>query len=210
MRREGKAASHQIRVRREKLIPPGIPCYRYLVALTFSLVPDQEPSEMRCHAGTGDEVNAARVAEARRPDRPPVETNPANPRPKARSTRTRDRQSPPRGKTTPAGDSQSIRDAPDPLLIAVIEQEPPRDAASRLTSRRPRRSATLTTRWRWSPQSRARSRAEKRSERFSIGGRTSSVGQVANLPLGSGFPAEQAGWQPAPRRTCGSYFSADP
>ena len=43
-----------------------------------------------------------------------------------------------------------------------------------------------------------------------IGGRTSSVGRVANLPLGSGFPAEQAGWQPAPRRTCGSHFSADP
>ena len=43
-----------------------------------------------------------------------------------------------------------------------------------------------------------------------IGGRISSVGQVANLPLDSGFSAEQAGWQPAPRRRCGSCFSADP
>ena len=40
------------------------------------------------------------------------------------------------------------------------------------------------------------------------GGRISSVGQVANLPLDSGFCAEQAGWQPAPRRRrCRSFSS---
>ena len=42
---EGKGASHQIWVRREKLIPLDIPCCLYLVALTFfpllfSLLPD--------------------------------------------------------------------------------------------------------------------------------------------------------------------------